>query len=119
MKRRRLLRKNDETLRGSGENPFEHPEYSKFVVNCLRKLHAGEADANEQKKALDYIIYQVCGTYDLPYRPDDRDTIFACGKQHVGQTLVWLLNEAPTTITKASLDKKSARKAGDKSNVDE
>lgn len=41
--------------------------------------------------ALNWIINEVCLTYDQPYRPGadgDRETAFACGRQFCGQQIV-------------------------------
>jgi hypothetical protein len=95
------------------KDPSVRPDYSPYIVTALRAVANGEATEKQQKDSMDYIINTVCGTYDLAYRPgvSDRSTIFALGKAHAGQTLVFLLNSAVTT--KAALDKASARKAGD------
>ena len=92
------------------KDPIERPDHTAFIVNSLRAVAEGTADERQQKESIEYIIKVVCGTYDMPYRPggNDRDTVFALGKQHVGQTLVWLVNDAPT---KGSPDKKAALKA--------
>jgi len=40
-------------------------------------------------RGMSFIVNQICGTYDLSYRPDsDRDTAFAEGKRMVGLQLV-------------------------------
>jgi hypothetical protein len=109
-------KKNEDPLTLAGKNVLARPDYSPFIVTALRALANGTANAHQQKEALDYIIYQVCGTYDLAYRRNERDTNVALGKQFAGQTLVFLLNEA--VVSKESLDKQSARQAGEQPNVD-
>jgi hypothetical protein len=47
-----------------------------------------------QQRALKFIIENLCGTYDLSYRPGpdgDRDTTLAEGKRFVGLQIVKLL----------------------------
>lgn len=62
---------------------------------AIKALAAGVASEGQQKRALAWIINSVCGTYDQPYRPGeggDRDTVFACAKQFVGQQIVKHIN---------------------------
>lgn len=66
--------------------PYEDPD-----VYAIKALQAGVASADQQKRALGWIVNTLCGTYDQPYRPGeggDRDTVFACAKMHVGQQIV-------------------------------
>lgn len=58
---------------------------------AIKALAAGKASEGQQKRALDWIIKTLCGTYDLSFRPGpdgERDTAFAEGKRHVGLQLV-------------------------------
>jgi hypothetical protein len=53
-------------------------------------LQAGNANAGQQHRALQWIIEAPCGTYDLSYRAGagvERDTAFAEGKRFVGQQI--------------------------------
>lgn len=62
---------------------------------AIKALAAGKASEGQQKRALHWIINSVCGTYDQPFRPGeggDRDTVFACAKQFVGQQIVKHIN---------------------------
>lgn len=62
-----------------------------YTTRALQALAAGVASAEQQKHALQWIINDVALTYDQPYRPGvdgDRETAFACGRQHVGQQIV-------------------------------
>ena len=68
-------------------SPWETPD-----VAAIQALHRGDATADQQKRALDYII-TMAGTYDLSYRPEsDRDTAFAEGKRFVGLQIVKAIN---------------------------
>ena len=74
--------------------PWLPVEYELADATALQALANGVADAHQQKRALDWIIQQACGTYDMPYRPGNdgaRNTDFALGKQFVGQQIVKLL----------------------------
>lgn len=62
-------------------------------VAAIRALHYGNADAEQQKLALTTILEEICGLYDLSYRPGvggDRETAFAEGKRFVGSQIVKL-----------------------------
>lgn len=67
-------------------------EFKKADVVALQALMLGTADKDQQKRALNFIINQVCKTYDLPYRPGDTHaTSFALGRAFAGQQIVHLL----------------------------
>lgn len=78
--------------------PWLPPPWEKADASALQALQAGQATPEQQKRALDWIIRQAAGTYDLAYRPGaedgNRDTTFALGRQFVGQQIVKLLNLA-------------------------
>lgn len=76
-------------------DPTARPHYTKADALALRSLAAGKANEGQQKAALDYIIRILCGTYDFPYRPDQRLTDIALGRMRVGQDIVHLLQQAP------------------------
>lgn len=56
----------------------------------------GTASADQQRRALKYIIEVLCGTYDMSYQPGDgdgrRDSDFAEGKRFVGNQIVKFVN---------------------------
>lgn len=58
------------------------------AVAAIKALAEGKASAVQQKLALDWIISELCRTYDVSFRPDDaggdRDTAFAEGRRFVG-----------------------------------
>jgi hypothetical protein len=69
--------------------PWHPAPYDDADTYAIKALAAGVANEGQQKRALDWIINTLCGTYDLSYRPEsDRDTAFAEGKRHVGLQLV-------------------------------
>lgn len=74
------------------KHPWTPPETNEFIQRSVKALAAGNASDEQQKRALDFIIYILCGTYDLPFRPGgldgDRESSFASGKMFVGQQLV-------------------------------
>jgi hypothetical protein len=82
--------------------PYFPAEWSKVDVHSLQALADGTANDLQQKHALDFIIKNLCGTYDLSYRPGgqegDRDTAFAEGKRFVGAQIVKLINLRSTVV---------------------
>ena len=71
--------------------PYEPFNYEVEDVAAIQCMAAGTASEEQQRRALRWIIEQS-GTHDLPYRPNDRDTSFACGMQHVGKQIIRLVN---------------------------
>lgn len=73
--------------------PYVPPPWEAADVYALQALSRGSAEPHQQKRALDYIIRQLAGTYDMSFRPTgDRDTVFAEGRRFVGLQLVKLLS---------------------------
>lgn len=69
--------------------PYVPPQWEPADVAAIQALQRGDASPDQQRRALDYIIINLAGTYDLSYRPDsDRDSAFAEGKRFVGLHLV-------------------------------
>lgn len=94
-------------------DPHKRPDYTEAEVQSIRAVYRGEADARQQRMALDCLV-RVFGTHDMSYRPgDSHATAFAEGRRNAGTTLVWLITQAPT---KTDPDKISARKVGDDPN---
>lgn len=76
----------------TARRPWHPADYDDALIGAVKALSTGTANDAQQKRALDWIIRTVCGTYDLSYRPDsDRDTVFAEGKRHVGMQIVKMM----------------------------
>lgn len=64
-------------------------------ATALQALVRGDCPPHLQQRAINFIIYKVCGTYQPTFRPGgpeaSREQDFALGKQFVGQQLVGLL----------------------------
>lgn len=74
-------------------DPWKPAPWEPADVSALQALQRGNATAEQQKRALDYIINTVAGTYEPSYRAkSDRDTAFAEGKRHVGLQIVKAVN---------------------------
>jgi hypothetical protein len=71
-------------------SPWEIPDAA-----AIQALSRGDATADQQKRALTYIVHTLAATYDGSFRPGpdgERVTAFAEGKRHVGLQLVKLVN---------------------------
>lgn len=87
--------------------PWVPPDYEIADVSAIQALVAGTATKEQQRRALDWVINQAAGTYDLSFRPGDegrRDTDFAEGRRFVGLQLVKLLK-----LNTAALPRKELR----------
>lgn len=61
-------------------------------VSAMQALQSGTADAEQQRRAIDWIIMRAAATYEVAYRPESaRDTDFMLGRQFVGQQIVKML----------------------------
>jgi hypothetical protein len=71
--------------------PFIPATYDVADVAAIQALQRGDASAEQQQRALRWLIEQAAGTYEFAYYPSDRDTAFALGRGFVGQQVVKLL----------------------------
>lgn len=87
-------------------SPWEPAAYDRADVIALQALDQGIADADQQKRALDWIIHNAAMTYDMSFRPGgdegDRDSAFAEGKRHVGNQIVKMTKINVSTVFKDS-----------------
>lgn len=77
-----------------GKSAIEYPKHSKAQLLALKALAAGNANEHQQQMALGFIVMDLCGTYDWPYRPDEDGTLLSLGKQWVGKRIVHLVEVA-------------------------
>ena len=70
--------------------PHIPAEYGAADVLAIQACVAGVADAEQQKRVIDWIINQASGMYEFQYYPSERDTCFALGRGFVGQQIVKL-----------------------------
>ena len=59
-------------------------EWDLADASAVQQLAAGTANADQQRRALNWIVYRAAGTDDVEYRPDARDHAFASGRRFVG-----------------------------------
>lgn len=78
------------------------PDYEVADAAAIQALHRGEATADQQRRALKWLIERAAGTYDQSYRPgaDEgrRDSDFAEGRRFVGLQTVKLLRVNLATL---------------------
>lgn len=88
-----------------GKNmPWYPAPYEARDVYALKGLQGGTADPGQQARALDWILKNACGTYDLSYRPtSDRDTSFAEGRRFVGLQIIKMLNLDMSVLDKENM----------------
>ena len=73
--------------------PWKPAEWDAEDGYAIQAVMMGRASEEQQRRAMQFIVHQVCATYDLSYRPSsDRDTAFAEGKRFVGLQLVKFAN---------------------------
>lgn len=90
------------------KDPLQRPDYIEAEVQAIRAIHRGEADARQQRMALDFLM-RAFGTHDISFRPaGEHLTAFAEGKRFCGTTIVWMLKAAPV---RTDSDKIATRKA--------
>lgn len=75
--------------------PWAPPAAELADVAAIKALSRGTATQDQQQRALQFIVHQVCGTYDEQFCPGEdgrRATDYALGKRRVGLYLVSLLH---------------------------
>lgn len=72
-------------------SPVAPPAWELPDASALQALARGEATPEQQQRALNWIIHNACGTYDLDYRPDPRDHAAVSGRRFVGLEIVKLI----------------------------
>lgn len=81
---------------------FAQPACDDADHYALKALQAGVATADQQRRALKWIVEEAARTYDQPFRPGAPDeTNFACGRMFVGQQIVHQLNSVRVTKEKS------------------
>lgn len=76
-------------MKRKAPEPFHPAEYEKADLYAVKAMWDGTANGNQQRRGLEWILNNVCATYDLSFRPDSqRVTDFAEGKRFVGLQIV-------------------------------
>ena len=61
--------------------------YSRADIVALQAVAAGAGDSYQQRRAMEFIIYQLCDFHGVSFRDTDRETSFAEGKRFVAQAI--------------------------------
>ncbi len=79
-------------------DPLKTPDYTEADVQAFRALQRNDATPDQQARVLDFLLINICGTYDTEFRPgpNDRLSNVAAGRRLVGTNIVYYLNDAPT-----------------------
>lgn len=72
------------------QGPHIPAEYKLADAISIQALVRGEADREQQQRALRWIIEQAGGMYEFHFYSTDRETAFALGRSFVGQQIVKL-----------------------------
>ena len=75
------------------EEPWKPCEWEQPDAAAVQAVAYGRATEDQQRRAIKFIVENLCGTFDLSFRPSsDRDTAFAEGKRFVGLQIVKFTN---------------------------
>lgn len=81
--------------------PYFSAPWEPADASAVQALQRGEADAAQQKRALDWIIKHAAGTYNVSFQPGMPDaTAFAEGRRFVGTEIIKLLLVNPRAFVK-------------------
>lgn len=69
----------------------EPPEWELADASAIQALARGDANEDQQKRALNWVINGACDAYGLDYRTDSRDHAFGAGRRFAGMQVVKLL----------------------------
>ena len=69
--------------------PWLPVPYGPADAAAVRAVAAGTATEDQQRRAMDWIIYKACMLYDMSFFPESsRDSDFAEGRRFVGNQIV-------------------------------
>ena len=79
--------------------PWHPVSWEKPEIAAVQALERGDANPEQQRTALNWIIMVAAGTYEETYYPDARDSDFAQGRRFVGLQIVKMLKLALSRLT--------------------
>jgi len=92
------------------KRPWQPAAYDEFTTASVRALFNGQASEPQQKRFVEWLMFEVCGVGDLSYRADsERDTAFAEGKRFVALQVFKLTKIPPGALSKAERHRQPAR----------
>lgn len=74
------------------------------VAAAFKALHDGKANGHQQQIALQWLLREACGKAHFPYHATDRDTVFALGRQFVGDLVLGLFNADLSALRRAHVE---------------
>ena len=77
--------------KGVQPDPWMPPEWDISDAHALQALALGEANKDQQQRAINWIINKAAGAYDLEYRTDPHDHAFASGLRACGLRIISLI----------------------------
>lgn len=83
--------------------PFLPAPYELADLSAVQAVARGEADGQQQKRALKWIIEQACDTYGLGWHPDGPHAAsFVAGRRFSGMQVVKAVNVNISLLRKTS-----------------
>ena len=76
------------TKKTIADTPAVPAPYDVADVAAIQALVRGEADEEQQKRAIKWMIENAAGAYDFHYYENTQHTAFALGRAFVGQQIV-------------------------------
>jgi hypothetical protein len=74
-------------------SPWQNPKFDLAEAAAIQALFRGDATADQQKTAIDYVVSEVCALKYWPCDPlNPTNTNIALGKHAVGHFIVMLKN---------------------------
>ena len=77
------------------EKPYHPAKYTDQDIAAIQCVFEGIATKDQQRRAMDWIVNNVCGYYDLSFYPGEgggrRETDFAEGKRYCAAQIVKML----------------------------
>ncbi len=67
--------------------PYLPATYDVADIAAIQACLKGEATPEQQKRAMEWIMYKAANMNDLEYRTDGRDHAFASGRRYVGMQI--------------------------------
>lgn len=89
MEQPKVVRRRGRIPKAARAEPHMPPEWDPEDGFAIQALLMGRASEAQQKRAMSFIVHNICGSGDLEYRPpefdpDGRASAFAGGKRFVG-----------------------------------
>lgn len=93
------------------DGPHIPAAYDLADASAIQALHRGEASADQQQRALRWLIEKCADTYNLHFYPSDRETAFALGRAFAGQQIVKLVKLDLSSLRRQSNEPTSTTRA--------